>query len=438
MEIMDRLVNLVSGLGTKKDKMTHNHYFVTELPPQQLFAAYRSDWMARKVVSIPAEDATREWRQWQGTKEQISALEAEENRLNLPRQTMTAEEHGRLLGGGAIVIGVDGAGDWEDPIDLNRVKRGSLKYIHAVDRYEISAGMINRDLTSPHYGEPSYYNITSERTGNVRVHPSRVVRFVPFPMPSRQLEHDGWGDSVLLALDSAIKNAGYASDGVASLITEASIDVIRVPDFMTNLASAEYRSKIIERFQLANTAKSTINTLMLDKEEEWERKTVNFANLPESVRLYLSIAAAAADIPATRFLGDAPSGLNATGEGDERNYEAKIGSEQKNRIGPALHRLDEILIRSALGERPPELHYNWRPLRQPTDAEKADTLQKRSIGIANIYNTGLIPTEAFAKGVQNMMIEDGSFPGLEAAINEDDELDEDDPDAQDQFDRGRS
>ena len=61
----DRLVNLVSALGTAKDKSTASAYYFRELDPSQIIAAYRSDWIARKVVDIPAFDMVREGRNWQ-------------------------------------------------------------------------------------------------------------------------------------------------------------------------------------------------------------------------------------------------------------------------------------------------------------------------------------------------------------------------------------
>jgi hypothetical protein len=44
------------------------------MPREQVEAAYRGDWMSRKVIDIPAYDATREWRTWQAEANDISAI----------------------------------------------------------------------------------------------------------------------------------------------------------------------------------------------------------------------------------------------------------------------------------------------------------------------------------------------------------------------------
>jgi phage-related protein (TIGR01555 family) len=180
-----------------------------------------------------------------------------------------------------------------------------------------------------------------------------------------------------------------------------------------------------------------VNALILDKEEEWQRITQNFSGLPDMIRVYLMIAAGAGDVPATRFLSQSPNGMDATGDNDLRNYYDNVRSQQKNRIGPTLSTLDEVLIRSALGDRPQEVYYNWKPLWQPTQSEKADNLLKTSQALANIYNTGYVPDEVMSTAVQNMLIEDGSFPGIESAIDDYKanltEIDETDPEVEAQF-----
>ena len=41
--------------------------------------------------------------------------------------------------------------------------------------------------------------------------------------------------------------------------------------------------------------------------------------------------------------------MNATGDSDTRNYYDRLQSDQVMRLQPALARLDEVLIRNALG-----------------------------------------------------------------------------------------
>lgn len=412
----DTLVNLVSGLGTVRDKSTASTFGLVLLDKGQIDNAYRADWIARKIVDIPAFDETREWRDWQAEKPEIEKLEAEEARLGLQAKVAKARTLSRLYGGSAIFIGT-GDADTMSELRPERIGRGGIKYLHVFSRHEMIAGELEQDPLSPWYGEPKKYTLAGATT-MVDIHPSRVVRFVGAEMPDRVLAYDGWGDSVLQAVYDAVIQAGSAAASIAAMLQEAKVDIIKVPGFMEGLATEEYRARILARYALANTGKSITNTLMLDGDEEWSSKQLSFAQLPEVLNTYLQIASGAADIPATRMLGQSPGGLQSTGKSDERNYYDRIGAGQNLQLRPALARLDEALIRSALGSRRDGIYYTWAPLWQMTEVEKADIALKKAQAVKAVADTGLIPDQPFAKGVQNMFVEDGTFPGLDAALEE--------------------
>lgn len=138
--------------------------------------------------------------------------------------------------------------------------------------------------------------------------------------------------------------------------------------------------------------------------------------MPDIIRTYLAIVAGAFDIPATRLLGKAPDGMNATGEGDERNYWTMISSRQDSDLRPALDRLDPALRASAgLGE---DAYWEFAPLTVLTETEKAD-VDKKKAETVNIYaTTGLIPERALEEAVQNMIVEDGLLPGLDQILDD--------------------
>lgn len=421
-------MNLTSGLGTIRDKVTGSMFTLPLLDKGQVDNAYRGDWIARKIVDVPAFDETREWRDWQAKKPQIEKLEAEEARLGVQSKVARARKLARLYGGAVLFIGT-GDADPIQPLAPERVKAGGLKYLHVFSRHEMIAGELDQDPLSPFYGEPIKYTLAGKGS-MVDVHPSRVVRFIGAELPDRIMAYDGWGDTVLQAVYDAVMQAGSAAAAIAAMLQEAKVDIVKVPGFMESLATEEYRNRIIQRYQLANTGKSITNTLMIDGEEEWDHKQISFATLPEMLNTYLQIASGAADIPATRLLGQTPGGLQSTGQSDIRNYYDRISAGQNLELRPALSRLDEVLIRSALGSRPTDVHYTWAPLWQMTEVEKADVFSKKAKGVKDVADTGLIPDAAFARGVQNMFVEDGTFPGLDAALDEfGDEPDDNDEEA---------
>jgi hypothetical protein len=164
--------------------------------------------------------------------------------------------------------------------------------------------------------------------------------------------------------------------------------------------------------------KSVVNTVVLDSTEEWQRVQANLAGVPETLAAYLQIAAGAADIPSGRFLGLPHRGLNVTGEADFRNYYDKLAGEQTTILTPAMSVLDEVIIRSALGSRPPEIYYEWNSLWQLSDGDKADIALKKAQAYQIDVNAAQIPPVALANGRVNQLIEDGTYPGLQNALED--------------------
>lgn len=75
---------------------------------------------------------------------------------------------------------------------------------------------------------------------------------------------NGQGMHTVSAAGNRLPTAG----NIATIVCAAKIDIIRIRDFMASLNNEVYRSKIIERYSLANMSKGINGTLLLDKEEE--------------------------------------------------------------------------------------------------------------------------------------------------------------------------
>jgi phage-related protein (TIGR01555 family) len=429
----DSLTNLVSRLGTGRDKASASFYTGTVLTDQEIFDAYRTAWLPRKIVDIPAFDSVRAWRDWQAEQNQIEAIEAEEKRLDVRGKVLEARIKARLWGGAAIHIGT-GDQNLAEPLDVERIGKGGIKHLTVLTRRQLKAGELDRDVASEWFGKPKVYTLSSGDRAQVDIHPSRLVIFQGNPPADVEIMGGGdlaWGDSVLQSVIDAIKNADSTAANVASLVFEAKVDIVRVPNFMASLKDEGYKNKLLERFTLAATAKGINGTLILDKEEEYESKATSFATLPDVMDRFLQIVSGAADIPATRLLGQAPAGMNATGTSDMKNYHDRIAAMQAVEMTPAMHRLDEGLIRSALGSRPPEIYYEWSPLEQMSEKERAEIFKAKADAARALAGGNgqqpLLPIDALSDALVNVFTEDGSLPGLEAAIDEYGRLSEQEP-----------
>jgi hypothetical protein len=435
----DSFSNFLAGFGLfGRDKSVSQQYYLNLLSPQQLEAAYRGDWLARKIVEVPAFDCTRAWRSWVAEQDQIEQLERTEQEFGLQHKLLSALTKARLYGGSALIIGVD-QGDWGEELDVDRVGKGDLKFVHVVDRWHLAAGPLVRDISNSYFGLPQWYMRANvplpPQIGNVEqleaamkglppgsavyIHPSRVVRLIGCDYPAVEFAPDPWGDSVLQVVDTAVKNAGLVASSVSAAIGELKFDIIKIKGLSAMMETTEGAKKLVDRFSNANAAKSVVNSVMLDKEEEWERRELRLTNMDRVLMSYLTIACGAADIPATRLLGRSPEGLDATGDSDTRNYYDRLAADQTVRLTPAMARLDDILIRHTFGSRDPDIHYHWDSLWQMDDKEKADI----NLKVAQAHNfdvqAGLMSPAVLKKARENFLIENPfMYPGIEAAIED--------------------
>lgn len=445
----DTFQSLLSGLGvygrdkvmslrpSLEDDITNNK--------KTLEALYRGEWLARKIVDIPAFDSTRAWRDWNAKPNEIEALEATERSFGIQKKVLEALIKARLYGGSAIIMGIKGA-PFNEELDLDSIDKGDLKFVHVVEKWMIQAGPRVRDITSPWFGEPNFYmrsnipiipapgGVTPLETSSlgyspgetIWIHPSRVVRLVGIEYPDIESAPDAWGDSVLQPLYTAIRDAGLVTQSLANMISDTKVDVVRIPGLTATLQTNEGTQKMLNYLSNANVAKSTINSLVLDKEIEWERIQTKLEGLPEVLQAYLLICAAGADIPTTRLLAQEPTGMNATGDSDIRNYYDRLSSDQKVRLTPLLNRMDEVLIRHTFGKRDKDIKYTWSSLWQMNDTEKADIALKKAQAYKIDVDCALIPAEALMKGRENQLLEDDTYPGLDDALDELDDGYEDD------------
>lgn len=416
MKIIDNFINFIARLNTERDKQAGGGYYLSDFTDAQWSVVYRTSWMAKKVINIPANDATRRWREWQADADQIVAIENEEKRVHLPQNVKLALQQGRLYGGAGIYFSIDGD-DPTLPVDLSTVKQGSLDFVTVLSKGDLTPGDIETDPLSENYGKPMWFEVSSQSEGSVRIHSSRIAVFIGnevlTPQEATAGVQQGYGDSVLQAAYEAVRSADSTASNIASLVYELKVDVLQIPDLTHIMADDRQRELLVQRIELAAQLKGNNGMLIIDKDEEYSQKQFTFAGLPDISDRTMQAVSAAADIPITRFLGQSPAGLNSTGESDLRNYYDAVNSMQTLIITPTLNTLDEVLVRSALGDRPEEIKYEWRSLWQPTDAEKSKTSKETAETIEILEKTQLFPAEDLAKAAATVLVEHSILPSFE-------------------------
>ena len=371
------------------------------------------------------------------SQDQIELIEAEEKRLNVRGKVLEARKKARLFGGAAVYA--DFGDDASKPLDVSRVAKDGIRFLTVFTPRQLVPGEIETDPMSEFFGMPRDFTIAGGATGQATIHPSRLTTFYGNELPDRDITSSafGWGDSVLIAVMSAVKQAESALANINSLIYEANVDVVSIEGLAEILKLPGGEDKVRDLLKMNLDAKSNLRALVLDAKNTYQRKAVSFASLPDLMDRFDQHAAGAADIPMTRFMGMSPGGMNSTGESDLRNYYDRVSAGQTLEMGPAMMRLDEALIRSGTGARDPGIHYDWNPLWQLSETDKATIFKTKADAARTIAGTGgtsepLMPIEALSDALVNELIEDGSLAGLEKAVEEYGKLSEQDDEGEDE------
>lgn len=425
LQLFDGLMNAVTGGGTSRDPRQHSRYYLKPaLTQDEIAAAYQAGLM-KKIIQIPPLDMVREWRDWKLETKDITAVEELEAKLDV-RAKIRAVEVLRGLGGGALILGLPG--DLASPAP-DTTGKGALAFIHVVSRWHLSFDQLEDDARLPGYGEPRMWRLTAS-IGQQPIHPSRVIPFrgdtsASLALPSLAGADAFWGESKVAQVLDAVADNDTARASFAAMLHKARLSRIKIPKLMELVQTATGEATIQKRLAILAAAESMHNYTILDGGgdegkggEDIADITYNFAGAKDMLTNYAEFCSAISDIPATRLLGRAPEGMNSSGGSQQTDWNKLVMAMQTLDLAPCLARLDRFLVPSALGTTPEGTWYEWAPLDQPTQKEKADRWFVQTQAIEKLASTGFIPDEAMAKGVQSLMVDEGYMPELEQALEE--------------------
>lgn len=405
--VEDGLENFAANLGTNQDKRHLSRYVNTKRlsargNERELLDFYSTNWVAGKVVDIIPADMTREWRSFIGEIEpqSVKKLEEEEERLQLSTTFNDAHKWARLYGTGFIVLAVDDGQTPDKPLDINKIKKGGLQHIKAIDRQRVSTAEVVpiQDPLNANFGMPEFYRFNET---SIKIHHSRVLRFDAIQLPFEEFRRNNYfSNSVLDRLYESILNLDTVTNSAASMVFNTNVDVVKVDNLMNYIMTPAKEDTLKKRFALAAQLKSFNNIMLLDTKEDIIKMSNTFAGLPDLIDRYSRIVTAGTDIPATRLLGDSASGMNATGEGDLKNYYDMLRAAQINIYKPKLDYFDAIMAKSmGLGE-DVDLSYEFNSLFQMSDQEQANLEKSNAERDAMYLDRGVITEEIVAKELQ--------------------------------------
>ncbi len=404
LEAMDGYSNAAAFLGDDSPLLSSGTFVRSSLTGQTelLTTAYRVSWLAKRIIDMPSEDMTRAWYSLTAAipREDLVLLRRLEARHSVRQEIANAIRWSRLYGGALALIVLRGEENALDqPLDPDILLPGCFQGLLVLDRaqgIEPSAELVS-DLDDPDFGLPMYYTADLEAEGRaVRIHPSRVLRFVGRELPAAEMIRENyWGASELEHIWEELQKRSAASANIAQLIFQANITTLKMGNFGEHITFGEeaVRDQLFRAIASENRLRTSYGLQVLSAGDSLENHAYSFGGLSEIYESFMMDMAGAAEIPATKLFGRSPQGLNATGESDLRNYYDMIAQMQERLLRPALERLLPVLAVSCWGYIPDDLDFVFEPVMTASPAERAELIQKLSADVIQAFQCGLLTRE---------------------------------------------
>ncbi|MEG1564563.1 MAG: DUF1073 domain-containing protein, partial [Bacteroides sp.] len=383
--------NLLEGTSYSLQRLTRDF--------NTLNALYRESWIVRRIIDVIPADMIKNWLTITSAidPELLKKFDFELRKTQLLNKITKGLKWGRLYGGAIGLMLIKGQGDdLTAELDMEAMVPGDFAELLILDRWNgvcPSSELID-DISSPDYGLPKYYTVTDPTAGTmVKIHHSRCIRFIGNDLPYwEELAEMYWGASIIESVFDELKKRDNVSWNIAQLTFMANLRVLKMDDMVTMLSSTDptSQSELYRTIEAQNMLMSNMGMQILDSKDGLETHQYTFGGLADCYQQFIMDISGAAEIPVTRLFGRSPAGLNATGESDLQNYYDMIAEKQESILRPILNQLLPVLCMSIFGQVPDDFDFDFDPVSEPSDKERADLAKIGTENVVAAVNAGLV------------------------------------------------
>lgn len=384
--------NLISASTYHLNPLSRNHV--------KLEFMYRGTWLVRKVVDAPANDMTRAgiYIESDMKPDDIDALQQYWTTWRIWKRLNSTLKWARLYGGCIAVIMIDGMKP-EEPFDIRQVSKGSFRGLLVLDRWMVWPHV--EDLVTDFgvdFGTPRYYQVVTDARAipNMKVHHSRCIRLDGVELPYWQkIAENDWGLSCIEPFLDRMIAYDSATAGAAQLLYRACVRVLKVNGLRQLIGQSNSANQMYQAFlqyvQTMRAMQANENITVIDAGDDFTTQSYAFSGISDMLVQFGQQLSGAAGIPLTRLFGQAPAGMNATGESDMRNYYDEINAAQETDLRPGLSTLMDVTHRSCFGsELPKGFNYSFKPLWQMDDVQRASVANQITMAVDAAKQGGLV------------------------------------------------
>ena len=399
---------LASTLGLTTDQMNPGTIFANansyllSLQYIPLAETYKGNGFAKLAVDLPVSDCFRDG----GYILNSATLKAEElqelqevmenNDTEIIKQCL---RWGRLYGGGLVICSTEQEPD--TPFKPETIYNKPVEFF-AADRWQCvpnasSVLLADKFILQDNFNDVSNNVITFDK--------SRVKTFMGEVQPYylRNLLN-GWGASIFESIIPQLNEYLKANSVILELLDEAKIDILKINELATLLASGEGENLVRKRAEIFAQQKNYKNMGVMDANDDYVQKTMTFSGLNELLEKIFLLICSSLRIPYSKVFGRGANGFSS-GEDDLENYNAMIMSELRVPAQPIIRWIAQIRACQLFGRKVDDLTITWKPLRVLTDKEQEEVNTSKVNNYIQLINSRVLtPKQVAEKLVQDEII----------------------------------
>lgn len=366
VRVQDGIQNLAQGvIGKRMDNARYTPDWSLTDRPDELETLWGQHWVVQKICSKKSDDMTRKWRKINSndlSAEDMSEIESIEREIKLQSTLNDALKWASLYGGVGLLVITNA--NIATPLTAGQ----QIQRLVIIKPSIVAGdGDVNDNVISPNFGRYDYYVINS----TLKVHHSRliIINAVDRPLMTK---NKLFGLSDIEPVYSVLKRFDTVSANIGELVTESKVDVFKMAN-LANALSSGREADIAAAMYNVQAIKSSTNSLLLDKDNEYEQKELTFTGLRDILIEFRNAVAGAADMPVTILFGQSAAGF-ASGQEDIDNYHEAIHALQEARLRPVFEALDPIIVGMAGLEMPEDWWFEFNSLSEMKTEQKVNAL----------------------------------------------------------------
>ena len=360
--------------------------------------------MIRNCIKTVADDITREWIKITGgddtPPEKIEKLQdAQETQYRLQSLFNDAICKVGFMGGAFIFIRTEPK---DDPLPLminnksGELGESSKVSFVVVDPINVSPGPYNSyEPLRSDYMKPSSWMVLGHQ-----VHASRLITLYANEPPTLlKPAYNFLGIPQAQILWDYVNHWNECRVSAQELIKKLSL-LIYYTDMQSRMGSYGGVQELDAIMEVLQHYRNNDSVFVADKEaDQVDNVQTTVSGVQDIVRQAQEMIAAINRTPAVKLFGISPSGFNATGESDIRNYNDHVRSQQEL-YRPAIQKCLEVIQMQLFDEVDPSISFEFNELNLDNESAQAMNFNARVTALSTLKDRNVISAEELRQAVR--------------------------------------